>query len=71
MCLQGIDTLGTLASQVFLSTICSVEEVTFCTSTSAVRTAAEQENIKDGKLLELCKLVLGILQLSIINGEEG
>lgn len=57
--------------QVFLSTICTREQVTFRTSTCALRTAAQQENIKDGKLLALCKLVLGILQLSMINREEG
>lgn len=65
MFLQGIDTLGTLASKYFHPLFVPGNRL------PSARLAAEQKNIKEGKFLALCKLVLGILQLSMINGEEG
>ena len=65
MCLQGIDTLSTLASKYFHPLFVPGNK------SPSECLAAEQKNIKDGKFPAICKLVLGILQLSMINGEEG
>lgn len=66
MFLQGIDTLGTLASKYFYPLFVLGNRSAFA-YLPILKDSHRAGNIKEGKLLALCKLVLGILQLSMIS----